>query len=191
MQGVRLASTGPLCGVILVLWSCLPSGVDAAVGVTRGAPSVSSAGTAVYEIPLTLPPGTNGLTPRLSLRYSHTQGSGLFGVGWSLTGLSAIVRCNKTYAQDAGVPSAATLAVSDGYCLDGNRLRLTGGTYGTAGSTYQTEIETFSRVLAQGVAGNGPASWEVRGKDGLIYEYGNSADSRIESVGSSTARLLG
>jgi hypothetical protein len=183
--GGSRAALGVLTGFIF--FSSLPE-TWAAVGVTRGAPSVSAAGTAAYEIPLTLPPGTNGLTPRLSLRYSHTQGGGLFGVGWSLTGLSAIVRCNKTYAQD-GTPSAATLAVSDGYCLDGNRLRLTGGTYGVAGSTYQTEIETFSRVLAQGAAGNGPASWEVRGKDGLIYEYGNSADSRIESVGTSTARL--
>jgi hypothetical protein len=188
MQGVRLAGTWSICGVIAIFLTCLPTSTQGAVGVTRGAPSVSPTGTAAYEIPLTLPPGTNGLTPRLSLRYAHTQGGGLFGVGWSLTGLSAIVRCNKTYAQD-GAPSPATLAVSDGYCLDGNRLRLTGGTYGNAGSTYQTEIETFSRVLAQGTAGNGPASWEVRGKDGLIYEYGNSPDSRIESVGSSTARL--
>ena len=178
--------------IAVVIGSCVLTLVtrvaSAAVGVTPGAPGVSSSGTATYEIPLTLPPGTNGLTPSLSLRYSHTQGGGLFGVGWSLTGLSAIVRCNKTVAQDL-TPSAATLAVSDGYCLDGNRLRLTGGTYGVAGSTYQTEIETFSRVLAQGTAGNGPAYWEVRGKDGLIYEYGNSADSRIESLGSSTARL--
>jgi hypothetical protein len=166
----------------------ISQGAFAAVGVTRGVPNVSSSGTASYEIPLTLPPGTNGLTPKLSLRYTHTQGSDFFGVGWSLTGLSAIFRCNKTYTQD-GAPSAANLATSDGYCLDGNRLRLTGGTYGVAASTYQTEIEMFSRVLAQGAAGNGPASWEVRSKDGLIYEYGNSADSRIESVGSSTARL--
>ena len=124
MQGVRLAGTWSLVGVVSILFVYAPFGAEAAVGVTRGAPGVSPTGTATYEIPLTLPPGTNGLTPRLSLRYSHTQGGGLFGVGWSLTGLSAIVRCNKTYAQDAGVPSAATLAVSDGYCLDGNRLRL-------------------------------------------------------------------
>ena len=162
--------------------------VLAATGVTPGVPNVSSSGVASYEIPLTLPPGTNGLAPRVSLRYSHAQGNGLLGVGWSIGGLSAISRCNKTIAQD-GAAGAASLAVSDGYCLDGNRLRLTGGTYGTAGSTYQTEIETFSRVLAQGAVGSGPASWEVRGKDGLIYEYGNTADSRIETVGIGTARL--
>ncbi|HKE43365.1 MAG TPA: FG-GAP-like repeat-containing protein, partial [Steroidobacteraceae bacterium] len=135
-----------------------------------------------------MPPGTHGLTPSLALRYSSGTGNGIFGVGWSITGLSAISRCNKTIAQD-GFANAPSLDVSDGYCLDGNRLRLTGGTYGTAGSTYQTEVEVFSRVTAQSSAGNGPAWWEVRGKDGLIYEYGNTADSRIETVNSSTARL--
>ena len=160
----------------------------AAVGLTSGTPSVTSNGTAIYEIPLDLPPGTNGLTPSLSLRYSHTQGSGLFGVGWSLTGLSGINRCNKTWAQD-GAPKGATLAVADAYCLDGNRLNLTSGTYGTSGSTYRTEVESYARVEAVSTAGNGPESWLVRRKDGLIYEYGNTTDSRIESVGSSTVRL--
>ncbi len=172
----------------LCLCASLPLTAFGAVGRTAGGFDVSPMGTANYTIPLTLPPGTNGLTPSLSLRYSHGQGNGLLGVGWSISGLSAISRCKKTIAQD-GAAGAATLAVSDGYCLDGNRLRLTGGTYGTASSTYQTEIETFTRVTALGTAGNGPASWEARGKDGLIYEYGNSVDSRIETVNSSTARL--
>ncbi len=44
----------------------------------------------------------------------------------------------------------------DGYCLNGNRLRLTSGSYGVAGSTYQTEIADFSNVTMNGAAGNGP-----------------------------------
>jgi len=188
MSGMNVArsafcSTAFAAGLLLTT-----STAFAAVGLTSGTPSVTSNGTAIYEIPLDLPPGTNGLTPSLSLRYSHTQGTGLFGVGWSLTGLSGINRCNKTWAQD-GAPTAATLAVSDGYCLDGNRLNLTSGTYGTGGSTYRTEIEAYARVEAVSNAGNGPQSWLVRRKDGLIYEYGNTTDSRIESVGSSTVRL--
>ena len=72
----------------------------AAIGVTRGTPGVSSAGAASYEIPLTVPPGINGLTPRLSLRYSHGQGNGVVGIGWSIGGLSSIRRCQRTIAQD-------------------------------------------------------------------------------------------
>jgi RHS repeat-associated protein len=77
---------------------------------------------------------------------------------------------------------------SDRFCLDGNKLRLVSGTYGNAGATYQTEIETFSRITSYGVAGNGPTHFIVERKDGLIYEYGNTADSRIESLNQTTAR---
>ena len=38
------------------------------------------------------------------------------------------------------------------------------------------------------MAGNGPAYFIVEQKSGLTFEYGNSADSRIESVGQTTAR---
>ncbi|MBP9592354.1 MAG: VCBS repeat-containing protein, partial [Steroidobacteraceae bacterium] len=76
----------------------------------------------------------------------------------------------------------------DRFCLDGNKLRLFSGTYGAAGSEYRTEVETFARIRAYGTAGNGPAYFVVERKDGRIDEYGNSATSRIESLGQSTAR---
>ena len=184
MQGVRLAGTWSLVGVVSILFVYAPFGAEAAVGVTRGAPGVSPTGTATYEIPLTLPPGTNGLTPRLSLRYSHTQGSGIFGVGWSLTGLSAIVRCNKTYAQD-GAPSAATLATSDGYCLDGNRLRL------TADGILRSCLFEGGEVDVRSILRNAPRSHErklvvaqamtdcVRLKPDVHTMHGNQQMSRI------------
>ena len=56
------------------------------------------------------------------------------------------------------------------------------------GSQYQTEVETFARVTASGTAGTGPASFRVERRDGLIYEYGATDDSRIESIGSTTPR---
>ncbi|HZF27213.1 MAG TPA: FG-GAP-like repeat-containing protein, partial [Steroidobacteraceae bacterium] len=174
--------------VVCLLTVFVTSTTFAAAGRTVGKASVSSSGSAQYTIPLWVPPGTNRLTPTLALRYSSGTENGVLGIGWSIDGLSAIARCNKTIAQDL-TTNAPILDVSDGYCLDGNRLRLTGGTYGTAGSTYQTEIETFSKVTAQSAAGNGPAWWEVKRKDGLIYEYGNTTNSRIETVNSPTARL--
>ena len=64
---------------------------------------------------------------------------------------------------------------------DGNQLRLKSGVYSADLSTYGTEIEQFSHVIAHGAAGSSPAWWEVKTKAGLIYEYGNTADSRIET----------
>lgn len=169
-----------LCvAVIYTLFAAVPASGQA-IGRTTGAAAVTPTGSASYTIPLVVPQGTNGLTPNLALVYDSHGGDGWYGVGFNLSGLGAITRCNKTIAQDS-VASPAVLGVSDGYCVNGNRLRLTAGTYGGADSTYQTELETFTRVTAVSTAGSGPASWEAYTKDGLIYSYGGSEDSRIQS----------
>jgi RHS repeat-associated protein len=152
-----------------------------AVGHTVGSFAVSSQGAATYSIPIVVPPGVAGMQPALSIGYQSGSGNGPLGIGWGLGGLSEIERCSKTLAQDNSSDSV-NLTLADRFCLDGNKLRLTGGVYGQAGSTYQTEMETFARVTAYGNAGNGPAYFIVEGKNGLKYEYGNSTDSRIEAV---------
>ncbi len=154
-------------------------------GATRGRFSVSAIGAATYDIPLWMPRGPGGVQPQLSLHYDSGSSLGIMGPGWSIGGLGAIYRCNKTYAQD-GTPAAVALATTDGYCLDGKRLRLTSGTTGVAGSTYETEIADFSNVTAYGSSGNGPAYFYVQRKDGLIYEYGSYGGAQIKASGSST-----
>jgi RHS repeat-associated protein len=157
------------------------------VGRTEGDAGVTATGAARYTIPLSLPPGTNGLAPSLALDYDSRSGNGLLGVGFRISGLSSIRRCGSTLAQDRKL-GAVALDWPDRLCLDGQRLRLTAGTYGAAGSQYQTEVETFARVTAIGAAGAGPASFRVERRDGLIYEYGVTADARVESAGSDTPR---
>ena len=165
-----------------VLASALSPPAGAAVGRTPGAYSVSQHGAATYQIPLWVSPGAGGVQPNLTLSYDSRSGSGIAGPGWALTGLSAITRCNKTVAQDS-IPSSVTLSYADAFCLDGQRLLLTSGgglgTYGQAGTTYDTESATFSLVTALGASGDGPQSFEVKAKNGLTYEFGNTADSRI------------
>jgi YD repeat-containing protein len=171
--------------VVAALLLTVMGQVWAAVGRTPGYADVSASGQAGYSIPLTLPPGARDLTPSLALVYSSGVGQSTAGVGWSITGLSAIARCASTVAQD-GIAREVRNDLQDRYCLDGQKLRLVSGTYGVAGSEYRTEIESFRRIKAYGAAGNGPAYFVVEGADGLLYEYGNSADSRIESLGQST-----
>ncbi len=159
-----------------------------AVGRIAGSHAVTDTGAASYTIPISTPPGIRGIEPHLALVYASSGADSLLGPGWSLAGLSSIARCTRTWVQD-GTPGPISLASTDKFCLDGNRLRSTGGTYGAANSTYQTEIETFSKVTAQGVAGNGPQWFEVKGKDGLTYEYGRTTDSRVLATGSATPYL--
>ncbi len=156
---------------------------QAAVGRTAGSGDVSSAGEANYVVPIHVPDGINGLQPEFALAYGHRKSEGISAVGWGVSGLSVINRCAKTFAQD-GDTKNVELTTSDRFCVDGVQLRLTSGTYGSAGSQYRSEIDTISKYIAGGTAGNGPAYFTVKHKNGLTYEYGNSADSRIESLAS-------
>jgi len=158
------------------------------VGATPATADVTPNGAASYSIPIQLPKGTAGLTPSLSLTYSSSAGNGLVGVGWNVSGLGIIARCPKTLAQDTVVQDVQLLS-TDQYCLNGNRLRLVSGTQGAAGSVYRTELETFARITANGAGAQGPAWFQVETKDGLIYEYGNTIDSRIPVPGTSVTRV--
>jgi hypothetical protein len=159
----------------------LPSVSLAVPGRTVGEGDVTASGEATYTIPIIVPPGINGLTPDLAFAYGHRQKESLVGVGWGIAGLSEINRCGKTLAQD-GAPNTVNLTTSDRFCFGGSQLRLISGTYGASGSKYRTELDTVARFTANGTAGNGPAWFRVEDKNGLIYEYGNSTNSRIESL---------
>jgi RHS repeat-associated protein len=170
-----------------VLVGALVQAQESPVGRTAGVASVSTTGAARYVMPLALPPGTNGLAPSIAITYDSRSGNGLLGVGFGLSGFSSIRRCASTLAQDGRLASVA-LDETDRLCLDGQRLSRVTGTYGRSGSTYQTEVEQFTRVTAQGSAGGGPAWFRAESRTGLIYEYGATNDSRIESIGSTTPR---
>ena len=163
----------------------VPALSHANVGRTPATFGVSADGGAQYTIPIWTPPGPNGLEPHIALQYDSHGGDGDLGVGWSLTGISAITRCNKTVAQD-GAAAPITLASSDGYCLDGERLRLVSGTYGASGSVYETEVENFEQVTMYGSAGNGPAYFEVKDRNGVTYEYGNGGNSQVTPANTGT-----
>ncbi len=170
--------------------AAVSTGAVAAIvaGSTPATFAVSSTGSAQYSVPIWTPPGVGQVQLPLALTYNSRTPNGVVGMGWSLSGLSAVSRCKKTFTQD-GAPGSVLLQLSDRFCLDGQQLKLVSGTYGQAGSVYATEIESFSRIEASGVAGSGPASFKVTTKNGLIYEYGITTDSRITLGGGTTATI--
>ena len=103
-----------------------------AAGAIAGAPGVSPSGAATYGIPITLPPGTQGMQPSLSLVYNSQDGNGLAGYGWTVSGFSAITRCTQNIDDDGqtygilmkGPPNDSS---SDEFCLDGQELKVTNG----------------------------------------------------------------
>ncbi len=138
---------------------------------TPGVASVTSDGTATYSIPLWVPPGRAGIQPNLSLTYSSVVGNGPLGVGWSLSGLSQISRCKKTWAQD-GEPKDIQFTTDDRFCLDGQRLVAVSGAYGEDGTEYRTEVDTFVKVVSLTPDKEGPLYFRVFTRDGKTLTYG-------------------
>jgi len=164
--------------------------VQAGPMATSGQFNVSERGAATYSIPIQVPPGTAGIEPKLALNYNSQGGNGLLGMGWGLSGFSAISHCPKTVAQDgANVGISYDTSVDHRYCLDGQRLIAISGSYGAEGTEYRTERESFTKIISHTTTTNDPAWFQVWTKSGQVMEYGHTVDSRIEAQGKTVARL--
>jgi RHS repeat-associated protein len=153
------------------------------------APDVGSSGAYTRSISLDLPPGRRGVAPSIALDYASAGGVGVFGLGWSLRGLPAIVRVN------AG--DGVTFTSRDTYALVGSwldkpsaRARLVpigGGHYHLA----QDSRQRFTRVGT--CATNQPCSWMMRDGSGRTYYFG-AESGRTTPGGQSTtipSRVVG
>ncbi|SFA56511.1 RHS repeat-associated core domain-containing protein [Pedobacter suwonensis] len=145
------------------------SGVDA--GRMAGGLDVSPTGAATYSIPLTLPPGLGKVVPQISVVYNSQAGNGTLGIGWNLSGLSAITRISATTFHDGFIGSTYWDS-KDRFALDGQRLILKSGTYGGDGAEYQTESYSNIRIFSRGESGIGPDYFEVLMPDGSKAFYG-------------------
>jgi RHS repeat-associated protein len=151
----------------------LPVGTIAANGS-------ASNGSANYSIPITVPAGTNGITPSLTIGYNSMAGNSSLGTGWNIQGLSMITRVQKSIYLDGSV-QPVNLNNTDVFSLDGERILSKSGTYGADLSTYGKESDDFGTITSYGVVGDGPQYFIYESKDGIKYEYGNTIASRFLS----------
>ena len=151
--------------------------VNLAVGAVNGSVGVSN-GAASYSIPISIPPGTNGIVPSVSVSYNSFGGNGLLGQGWSLSASSMITRVGRSIFHD-GIVGGVNLDGNDKFAIDGLRMIVRNGVYGAANSRYIFENENLSVTTSYGNIGGGPEHFKVVSKDGTIMEYGNTADSRF------------
>jgi hypothetical protein len=157
-------------------------------GFTPGSFRVTETGASEYRIPIQVPAGVAGLEPKLALVYNSQAANGQVGMGWGLSGLSAITRCPASMVQD-GYRGGIKFDYADRYCLDGQRLVAITGNYGADGTEFRTERESFTKIIGYGTAGNGNAYFKAWTKSGQVLEFGNTTDSRIEATGRSTVRV--
>ena len=156
------------------------------VGLTDGNHAITQLGAASYSIPIRLAPGINGIEPNLSITYNSQSSSGLLGMGWNISGLSAIALDVKKYYYD-NIAAPVTTSPSDpsevAFTLDGMRLMPVNGVNGGLNVTYSTESEAYSTIISSGVTSLNcilcPLDFTVKTKNGLIFEYGKTTDSKI------------
>lgn len=150
------------------------------LGRIRGNLEVSPSGGATYAIRFTLPPGIGNVIPDLGLAYNSQSGNGTAGYGWNVSGLSEIKRVNATKFHD-NTSGSINFNAQDRFELNGQRLILKSGTYGTDGAEYITEQSSNIRIVSRGIllfgTGTGPAYFEVFYPDGSKATYGSSTDS--------------
>ncbi|MBW8184280.1 toxin TcdB middle/N-terminal domain-containing protein [Shewanella nanhaiensis] len=138
------------------------------IGLTAGQFKVTESGAATYNIPLTLPPGTAGVAPQVALSYSSQGGEGILGMGWNISGLSAISRCPKSIAVDGKIDGIKYNS-SDALCFNGQRLILNTN----SSNEYHTEIDNFSVIKAFDGT-NGPAYFTVTTQANETHYYGKA-----------------
>ena len=147
-----------IVGLILILSS---------ITLAQEVDYVDQFGAFNYKYPIELPPGTNGMAPKLELVYNSNSGNGMLGMGWSLVGLPVICRDPSygIYYDDR-----------DHYIYNGEKLIPDNDGY------YHTERESFIRIEAFNL--NSPSSyWIVTLKNGTKMYFGSSTDSHIDAVG--------
>jgi len=143
------------------------------VGTLPGSFGVSPTGAATYTIPIVLPEGRAGMTPKLAFTYNSQSPSTVMGQGWGISGFSSISRSNPTLYYNDEIDNIDF--VNDQLMLDGNKLIKIGTEDGNI--IYRTEIDEIAKVVYY--AGTiGIDYFRVWTKTGLIKEYGKANDSR-------------
>ncbi len=151
-----------------------------AMGSAAGSFSVNQ-GSASYTVQLTVPPGTAGMAPNLSVVYSSGGRNGVLGVGFALQGVSGITRCAAQIVSD-GFKGGVSYDANDRFCLNGQRLVQVGTQNGNP--EYRTQKESWKRIVAAGTCGSGPCSFTLQEKDGTVSTFGARGGSAVLAQGS-------
>jgi RHS repeat-associated protein len=151
--------------------------VNKPFGTVGGALNVAN-GSAMYNVPISLPPGINGLVPSVSVGYMGGETKSILGAGWGLAASSSITIGGKNWFHD-GVVENPKYDGKDPYYFDGQRLILETGVHGINGATYNFENLQHIKITAHGSELT-PQYFTVEQADGSVYYYGYNSNSRVD-----------
>jgi RHS repeat-associated protein len=142
---------------------------------TQGKLEISNAGQATYTLPIAMPPSLKNVGPVINLTYASGQIGGIAGQGWNISSISNISRI-ATRKDIDGFVDGVDFDDNDKLALDGQRLILKSGTYWEDGSTYQTEVQSNTKIEMRVSSKIGLYSYTfiVTNPDGSRAWYGNS-----------------
>lgn len=148
---------------------------ECVVGTMPGVLDVSATGAATYSIDVKLPQALGTMTPKLAIAYNSQSANGLLGWSWDLQGVSSIERVGQTEYHDGKATNVDF--ENDRYVVDGQRLMSVGA------NEYKTEIDNLDKIVSYEGSKKGPDYFVVWKSDGTIWEYGTTADSKVEPQG--------
>ncbi len=144
----------------------------------RGGFHVTPSGLPTYSLPISVPPGRNGVQPDLNLVYDGSTSEGVFGVGFKLSGVSSIQRCQvaPTHEYANGLPKykSSPSQAYDDYCLDGQPMLV--AAIGPNGEPVEYGVPNSTAKIT-------PDSWNGSNTHGFTIEDGKGFTTRLERVG--------
>jgi RHS repeat-associated protein len=154
----------------LVLFLCTLVSFSQNYHDTQGKLDITNSGQSTFTLPIALPPSINNVGPTINLTYSSGQTGGVSGQGWSLNSISSISRMATRFDID-GIRDGVDFDDNDKLSFDGQRLLIKTGTYWADGSTYETEMQSNTKVQ---LFGSGASMYfVVTSPDGSRSWYGN------------------
>ena len=181
MGNSRVSRVWLSIGIVTCLAIAKPAQSQSTVpGTIDGHFDVTLSGSASYTIPIKVPPGTAGTTPKIALVYDSQAPGGALGAGWSISGLSKITRGLKNLRTDRMV-QGPNFDGNDAFYLDGQRLIpvATGSFACGSAAGFIKELDDQSCITVTNVGPQGPTGFMVHTKAGLTIQYGTTSDSLI------------
>ena len=130
-----------------------------------------NSGALVYDFPIQVPQGRNGLQPNLALSYNNQDNDKFnqFGAGWSLN-IPSIKRINKKGSDNLYTEAYFSSSLS-------GELRLVSSSDGLHGE-YQAEVESGDFIKYELTENN---YWQATDKTGTVYTFGFNTNSRQDN----------